>query len=157
MFHSRAALASGIILSSVCFGMHVGTPRSPVKCYADNRRHRDARLFLLRQLGDDEDQDGDDDDNAQRRQLIPTPAETAASLRAGPLWNCLKWENESESVNSHCWRRPSARGHFIRCILRFHTSSPLQNSSVFVHDCLLTQIALFYFIYWFLYGAEPQK
>lgn len=68
-----------------------GTPHSPVKCYADNRRHRDACLFPLRQLGDDEDQDGgDDDDDAQRQQLIPTPAETVASRRAGPLWNCLK-------------------------------------------------------------------
>lgn len=122
MFHSCAALASGIFLSSVCFGVHVGTPRSPVKCYADNRRHRDACLFPLRQLGDDEDQDGDDDSNAQRRQLIPTPAETAASLRAGPLWNCLKGKTNqrASTVTADVVHQREAISSVAFCVLTPH-------------------------------------
>lgn len=89
--------------------------RSPVKCYAFNRRHQGACLFPLRQLGNDKDQD--DDDNAQQQQLIPTPAETAASRRAGPLWSCLKGKKKkSESINRLCWHCPrESAGVFPNC------------------------------------------
>lgn len=86
---------SSLLFASACT-WHTCESRSPVKCYADSRRHQDARLFPLWQLGGEHEDQDDDDDDLQQQQLIPTPMETVASQRAGPLWNCVEKKSESQ-------------------------------------------------------------